>query len=92
MGAELGETYDPEWARKAEHLRQAINTVLWTGDRYRFLTGPFGASDRQEALGNAYALLFGVADETRCRAVLCSQTVMPACVPAVFPDYPRYLK
>lgn len=92
MAAELGEMVDPEWARKAEHLRQAINTVLWTGDRYRFLTGPFGASDRQEALGNAYVLLFGVADETRGRAVLGAQTVMPAGVPAVWPDYPRYRK
>lgn len=92
MATELSLPDDNAARAKAARLRDAINSALWSPEqeRYRFLTGPFGASDRQEALGNAYALLFGIADSTRAALVLRNQYVAPAGVPAVWPDFQRY--
>jgi glycogen debranching enzyme len=90
MAAELGLAAPP--ADKATRLREAINKVLWSEEEkhYRFLTGIYGPCDRQEALGHAYALMFGIADEGRAREVLARQYVAPAGVPAVWPEYERY--
>ncbi len=92
MAAELGQPVDPAWRRKADRLRDAINSALWSEERkhYRFLTGPFGNSDHQEALGHAYALLFGVASDERAAEVLRNQYVAPAGVPCLWPNFERY--
>jgi glycogen debranching enzyme len=79
-------------APKAVQLRDAINSLLWSPEtgRYRYLIGPFGSCDHQEALGHAYALLFGIANKERARAVLANQYVAPAGVPCVWPSFDRY--
>jgi glyoxylase-like metal-dependent hydrolase (beta-lactamase superfamily II) len=92
MRDELGLAADAALARKAEQLRQAINAKLWDERRghYLFLTGPFGPSGRQEALGHAYAILFGVADARQARLIFEHQHVAPAGVPCLWPNLERY--
>lgn len=90
MRAELGLRTAPEAAAKARNLKEAINRELWSGTQYRFLTGPLGRSEHQEALGQAYAVLFGIADAERARLVLANQHVAPAGVPCLWPPLQRY--
>jgi glycogen debranching enzyme len=92
MAAELGIPGEAAWARQAERLRQAIQRHFWNAEagHYRFLTGPFGVSDHQEALGHAYVLLFGIAGEDQARSVLARQYVAPAGVPCLWPNLERY--
>jgi glycogen debranching enzyme len=89
MARELGL---PSPSSNAAQIREAINSLLWNPEtgRYRYVIGPFGSSDHQEALGHAYALLFGIAPDERARAVLTNQFVAPAGVPCVWPNFERY--
>jgi len=92
MARELGVSSDPDWDRKAAKLKDAINRHLWNEAKgcYRFLIGPLGDCDYQEALGHAYALLFGIADERRAEAIFKNLHVTPAGVPCIWPSLPRY--
>jgi glycogen debranching enzyme len=92
MARELTLPVDPSWARKADRLKEAINNHLWSEDRghYRFLAGPLGISEHEEAVGHAYALLFGIADDARAQLVLEHQHVAPAGVPCLWPNLERY--
>lgn len=92
MAEALGHAPDPDWARKAERLKRAINEHLWMPDkgRYRFFIGPFGGCDYEEALGHAYAILFGVADATQAAALFENTHVTPAGVPCIWPTFKRY--
>lgn len=92
MARELALPARPEFADRAEKLKQAINRNFWLADagHYRYLVGPLGNSDHQEALGQAYALLFGIAGAEQADAIFRNQPVQPAGVPAVWPDFPRY--
>lgn len=92
MARELALPEPPEFAARAEKLKQAINRNFWMpgAGHYRYLVGPFGNSDHQEALGQAYAVLFGVASEEQARSVFRNQPVKAAGVPAIWPDFPRY--
>jgi glycogen debranching enzyme len=88
MARELGLEPDSSYRPKAAALKNAINRAFWLEDRgyYRFLVG----DDHQEALGQAYALLFGIADGDRARNVLEHQYVAPAGVPCLWPNFDRY--
>ncbi len=92
MARELGDEPDPAWAAKAEKLKDAINRHFWLEDKeyYRFLVGPYGACDHQEALGHSYALLFGVADEQQATSIFANLHVTPAGVPCEWPSFSRY--
>jgi glycogen debranching enzyme len=92
MRRELGLTENAAFGRKADRLKEAINTSLWSDARrhYLFLTGPFGTSGHQEALGHAYAILFGIAGERRAGLVFEQQHVAPAGVPSLWPNLDRY--
>ncbi len=92
IAAELGIAADPSWTEKADALRAQINAHFWDGERgtYRYLVDAEGGCDRQEGMGIALAMLFGVADPARA-ALLCERTHRTAAgIPCVWPAYERY--
>jgi glycogen debranching enzyme len=92
MAKELALPARPEFAVRAEQLKQSINRNFWMpgAGHYRYLVGALGPSDNQEALGQAYAILFGIASAEQVDAIFRNPPVQPAGVPAVWPDFPRY--
>ncbi|HEY3444534.1 MAG TPA: amylo-alpha-1,6-glucosidase [Paludibaculum sp.] len=92
MAKELALPARPEYAERADKLKQAINRNFWMPEagHYRYIVGPLGNSDQQEALGQAYAVLFGITSPVQTAEILRNQPVQPAGVPAVWPDFPRY--
>lgn len=92
MARELALPVHAEFADRAARLKQAINRNFWLPDagHYRYLVGPLGNSDHQEALGQSYAVLFGIASAEQTDAIFRNQPVQPAGVPAIWPDFPRY--
>ncbi len=92
MTEALGAEADPAWHTKAAALKAAINEKLWMTEKghYRFFVDPFGGCDYQEALGHAYAILFGVADAGQTEAIFEHLHVTPAGVPCVWPTFARY--
>ncbi len=94
MARELNMPDEAGWLKKAEVLKRAINTHFWmmeTGT-YRYLVDPFGGSERQEGLGHAFALLFGVANEAQARSVLQHQHITAQGIPCVWPPFERYTR
>ncbi len=72
MANELGVTIDANWFEKAEKLKVAINNYLWnekTG-QYNLYIDDEGICEIQEALGDTYAIMFGVADEKQTELIL----------------------
>jgi len=94
MAGELGLPRDPRPRAQAERLKRAINRHFWNARRggYQYLTGSLGSCDRQEGLGHAFALLFGVADCRQARQVLARQHIAPAGIPCVWPAFSRYTR
>ena len=92
MDAALGDTTDGRWERAADRMREAINDRLWSDHlgQYWYYDDPWGGCDHQEAMGHAFALLFGVADDERAGQVLNAQRIEPAGVPCVHPAFDRY--
>ena len=73
-GAVLGEDVRP-LREKAARLKKAINTRLWLPEKgyYAYFLDETGAlNPRMEGLGEAFAILTGVADAKRARQILRS--------------------
>jgi len=81
-----------DWSDKAISLKEAINKHLWneSGGVYRFYIDEDEESKLQETLGNAYAIIFGVADEQKTNSIFRNQFVAPAGVPCGWPPLSRY--
>jgi glycogen debranching enzyme len=95
MALELGREVDPHWNRMRQRVGEGIQKNLWDeeGGFFRLYVDPFGGSGpRQETLGNAFALLFGVAREDQRGRVLENQPFLAYGPPAVWPDFPRYIQ
>jgi hypothetical protein len=92
MAAALGQTPDPAWETSARALRTAINTRFWSSElgRYRYLVDAPGPEDRQEGLGLAFALLFGVADDAQAESIFRHIYLSPHGMPCVWPTFERY--
>jgi glycogen debranching enzyme len=92
MAMELGLAVDPHWEAQANVLKQSVNERFWRSDAglYRYLVDPFGGSDYVECLGQAYAILFGLSDESQTRRILVNQYIAPAGVPVLWPTFERY--
>jgi len=92
MAAELGVGPDATWEPKARALRDAINAGFWSEalGRYRYLVDERGDDDRQEGLGLAFALLFGVADDAQARRIFETVHLTAHGIPCLWPTYPRY--
>ena len=79
--------------QKAQTLRDAINKHLWLPDkkRYAYYLDHIGlCDDYSEGLGQALAILTGVASDDQARGVLASQHVTDFGIPCVWPLFPRF--
>lgn len=76
---------------KAEKLKNAINKAFWNEEKgtYDYLAYE---CDYQEAIGIAFALLFGVADERQTALVLENTHVTEQGIACVWPSFDRYLE
>ena len=77
---------------KAEALKAAINRTFWNQLRglYDYLADDFGGCDAAEALGQSFAILFGIADSDQTEQILKNMPVMPQGVPCLYPNFQRY--
>ena len=97
MAEELGAESTPYYQR-AESLKKAINEHLWMDDKgyygqYRYGRKYLSLSPRFEALGEALAVLFDVADEERAQKIISQSPLTPygtTCIYPQIPDIPPY--
>ena len=89
---ELGLKTDKEIAEKAVNLKKAINKYFWKEEEgyYRYLVDGSDEIDRLEAAGHAFAVLFGVADDSKMQNIFKNQIVTKHGVPALWPNFSRY--
>lgn len=91
MATELGA--EDQWSDDAEKLRENINRHLWQpGKGYygQYLYGQSvrSISPRSEALGEAFTVLFDIADTTRKEQLLQNTPVTPFGITCIFPQIP----
>lgn len=81
------------WAKESSGLRNHINEKFWndaTGT-YRYLLDADDPNPaRQEGLGHAFALLFGIAGGNREEKMIRNIHITPQGLPCVWPQYERY--
>jgi hypothetical protein len=79
---------------RAASLKQAINDRLWQPDRghYAYYEDADGPSDRGEGLGNALAVLWGVADDEQAAAIFGSVPTTRYGLPCLWPRYPLWTR
>lgn len=93
MADELQAPVEAEWSAKAQRLKKAINQTFWHPERgtYRYLSAADDEEEgRHDSLGHAFAMLFGVADESQTRSIFAHQHITAHGVPCVWPTYDRY--
>lgn len=96
MGRQLGAPQEEIAALESEavHLRSAIRSTLWLPgiNRFAYFRDGSGAiNPTQEALGEALAILLGVADPSQARAMIRHATLTPWGIPCTWQPYNRYL-
>jgi glycogen debranching enzyme len=78
---------------EAESLHNSIRGVLWMPDVHRFayFRDPNGHLDKtQEGLGEAFAILFGIADKSQAHEILEHAYETPWGIACTWPPYSRY--
>ncbi|HYG34875.1 MAG TPA: amylo-alpha-1,6-glucosidase [Clostridia bacterium] len=91
-GKALGEDVRPLKA-KAAKLKAAINTHFWQPDKdyYAYFIDENGVPDpRMEGLGEAFAILTGVADAKRAQQILSKTPTTPWGFPCLWPQYEEW--
>lgn len=89
MASVAGEDASP-FADKAERLKQAINERLWLPDQGHYSyyeDAGRGLSPRMEGLGEALAVLWGIADEVRADSVLRRTPTIDTGLPCLWPRH-----
>jgi len=91
MARELGR--EDNWSKRADELRDKINSHLWLEDRGYYGQYLYGrryrtVSPRAEALGESFSVLFGIADEERSLRVLQNTPVTPFGITCIYPQIP----
>ena len=91
MSKEL-EKGDSNYKEKAERLKHAINKHLWNKELglYKFYFDEEEESNIQSAYGNAFAIIFGVAEDKQVESIFKKIYVTPAGVPCGWPPLARY--
>jgi hypothetical protein len=97
MATALGENPD-KYIKTAERIKSGINTLLWMEDKGYYGQYLYGRvypilSQRSEALGEALAILFGVADGQRAHKVIANTPIVNFGTPCIYPqisDIPPY--
>ena len=92
MAEELQAPVEPEWTAKAAGLKEAINQNFWNRERetYSYLVDAEDDPDRQEGMGHAFLILFGVAEETRAKSIFANTHITEHGIPCLWPTYERY--
>ena len=78
---------------KAAALATAINARLWSAELgyYVYFEDETGAQEtRMEATGNAFAVVWGVADAERAASIMANIPVTPSGIPCLWPQYPDW--
>lgn len=79
------------YLKKSEHLKQRINDCFWMEEgRYRYLLDNQGGSDAAEGLGEAFAILFGIADDKKIREIKKNHPITRQGIACVEPSFQRY--
>jgi len=79
--------------QKAARLKEAINTRFWQPDKgyYGYFIDETGAlNPRMEGLGEAFAILTGVADAKRSRQILTHTPTTPWGFPCLWPQFDEW--
>ena len=81
-----------EWNEKSGKLKKSINKEFWNPEKgiYNYLKDPFGGCDYQESLGNAFAVLFDVADKDKKETLFQNIVTTENGIACVYPAFPRY--
>lgn len=81
------------YEKKAEELKLAINKHFWNEEKglYNYLIDPFGGCDYSEGIGQAFAVLFGIADDKKCEKIFKNQPITENGIACVYPSFKRYL-
>jgi len=92
MSKELG--LDEKWTASAETVKQGINKWLWSKDENfygQYLYGRMhqSLSPRSEALGEAFCILFDVADERQKEELLQHVPLLSYGIPCIYPQIPN---
>ena len=77
---------------RAKGLKKRINEQFWndvTG-RYDYLFDAQGRCESSEALGLAFSILYGIADEEKAESIVRNTLVLPEGIPVVWPAFQRY--
>ena len=81
-----------KWLSKAQRLKDTINRNFWnpTTGRYDYLFDGEIRCESEEALGLAFAVLFGIADEEKCKSIAEYTSVTDHGIACVWPSFQRY--
>lgn len=84
---------EDEWSDDAERIRNGINKYFWQPEKGyygQYLYGQLhrSLSPRSEALGEAFTVLFDIADEKQKTAVLQNTPVIDYGIPCIYPQIP----
>lgn len=90
--AEMGTLLrQPEaWTQKADTLQKAINQHLWNEEQGYYVQGIYGRDNKttapqSDALGEALAVLYGIATDDRAMDVLKNTPVLELGIPCTYP-------
>lgn len=83
-----------EYTSIAERIKEGINKYLWIPEKGYYGQYLYGRnhkvlSPRSEALGEALAVLFGIADGDRSRQVIANTPVNDFGIPCIYPQIPN---
>lgn len=84
---------DKIYKNEADVLKNAINSKLWLPEKgyysqYRYGRGELIRSNRFEALGEALAILFDVADVEQSKEIIKKSPVTKYGIPCIYPQIP----
>ncbi len=81
-----------DWRGKAAALKWSINNAFYdeASKSYRYLVDKVPDKLRQEGLGNAFAILFGIANEKQAACVIQNTHRTAHGISALWPPYERY--
>ncbi|TRX72352.1 Bacterial alpha-L-rhamnosidase [Carboxylicivirga sp. M1479] len=83
-----------DFQQEAEKIRKAINNELWMDDKGYYAQYLYGRnklilSPRSEALGEAFTVLFNIANEQQAERVIENTPVVDYGVPCIYPQIPE---
>lgn len=98
MAVILGDSQADEYAKIADSIENSINELLWMPDRgyyaqYRYGRRNLITSPRFETLGEALAIIYGIADSEMAKAICANAPELPFGTPCFYPhiaDIPPY--